>query len=368
MSKSLHTPFGQYNLACSFKKNENIQAWNQADVYLLDTLHQLNITSPCSTINDQYGALSISLGEQCHDIYNDSAIFKDWIAYNWAHDFSAPQIHAIPELGSATAKYFIMKLPKSLAFFKYQLSLLSQLEGVTVFIAGMQKYWPKSFYDTASAFFTSVEVLPGVKKSKLMILKAGKNIAIQDLQIVHCGDFQLNLHNFTNVFSYDHLDIGTRFFIENIPKLNTDTDKSVIDLGCGNGALGINAAMQNNHIDDIYFLDESSLAIKSCQTSFQHNATNNITAHYYHHDCTKQLPVQNADIVLCNPPFHQLHTVSDSTAIAMIKQSQASLGKNGKLFLIGNRHLQYHIPLKKYFSSVSTVAANNKFTLFQAVK
>jgi len=74
----------------------------------------------------------------------------------------------------------------------------------------------------------------------------------------------------------------------------------------------------------------------------------------------------SADIILCNPPFHQQNTIGNQVAISMIKQSRRVLRKNGELWLIGNRHLNYHFALKRYFNQVSAVAANTKFVIVKA--
>jgi len=74
------------------------------------------------------------------------------------------------------------------------------------------------------------------------------------------------------------------------------------------------------------------------------------------------------DTVVCNPPFHEKHTITDEIANRMITQSANILKKDGRLFLIGNRHLKYHITLKKFFKSVKPLANNNKFVLFEAIK
>ncbi|WP_338024440.1 methyltransferase [Bathymodiolus japonicus methanotrophic gill symbiont] len=49
--------------------------------------------------------------------------------------------------------------------------------------------------------------------------------------------------NHANVFSHKNLDIGTRFFLEHLPKGNQY--QQVIDLGCGNGVVGLVFAASN---------------------------------------------------------------------------------------------------------------------------
>jgi 16S rRNA (guanine1207-N2)-methyltransferase len=72
-------------------------------------------------------------------------------------------------------------------------------------------------------------------------------------------------------------------------------------------------------------------------------------------------------MILCNPPFHQQNTIGDHIAMAMFKESRRVLRKNGQLWVIGNRHLGYHVPLKRLFGKVSAVAGNAKFVIVKAV-
>ncbi len=52
----------------------------------------------------------------------------------------------------------------------------------------------------------------------------------------------------------------------------------------------------------------------------------------------------------------------------MFKQSKDVLKEGGELWVIGNRHLGYHVQLRKLFGNCELVASNPKFVLFKAVK
>jgi len=72
------------------------------------------------------------------------------------------------------------------------------------------------------------------------------------------------------------------------------------------------------------------------------------------------------DLILCNPPFHQGHVIGDHIAWQMFAQSKKQLRKDGELWIVGNRHLQYHIKLKKIFGNCRQVAGNAKFVMLAA--
>jgi len=219
--------------------------------------------------------------------YNDSAIFKHWLNKNWGGENIPPCIQSISDLQQSSSKVFLLKLPKNRHFFEYQLSQLSTLKDSTILVAGMQKHWPRSFYELAKSYFNEMEVLPGVKKAKCMVLSHGKNKTdFQNQHRVNAEEFGMQLINLPNVFSYDHLDIGTRFFLENFPTLNPQS--RILDIGCGNGALGIMALIKTEGATAT-FLDESLSAIESCKASLAINNIDVTRAEFIHNNCLNDL-------------------------------------------------------------------------------
>ena len=71
-------------------------------------------------------------------------------------------------------------------------------------------------------------------------------------------------------------------------------------------------------------------------------------------------------MVLCNPPFHQQQAKLDTVALAMFSHSARVLRAQGSLWVIGNRHLNYHNKLKSWFSQIELVASDRKFVLLKA--
>jgi 16S rRNA (guanine1207-N2)-methyltransferase len=73
----------------------------------------------------------------------------------------------------------------------------------------------------------------------------------------------------------------------------------------------------------------------------------------------------SADLILCNPPFHQQNSLSDQTALSMFKQSKRVLRPGGELWVIGNRHLNYHRCLARLFGGYTLIASNAKFVIIK---
>jgi 16S rRNA G1207 methylase RsmC len=83
--------------------------------------------------------------------------------------------------------------------------------------------------------------------------------------------------------------------------------------------------------------------------------------------CIKNKIVSDVDLIICNPPFHQQYVVGDMIAWQMFQQSQKVLKKGGELWVVGNRHLAYHLKLKKIFANQKLIATNNKFVILKAI-
>ena len=172
--------------------------------------------------------------------------------------------------------------------------------------------------------------------------------------------------NHANLFSREKLDIGTRFLLEQIPE-NAE-HKTILDLGCGNGIIGI-AAKKTNPGAKIIFSDDSYQAIQSAKANFDaYFPDQSQDAQFVWTHCFENQTPNSADAVICNPPFHQGHTVGASVAWQMFKDAHRSLKTGGLLRVIGNQHLNYQHTLKRIFDNSDIIARNQKFTIVDAVK
>ena len=174
----------------------------------------------------------------------------------------------------------------------------------------------------------------------------------------------ITLVNHANVFSQTKLDIGSRFFLEHLPSTQGEAD--IVDLGCGNGVLGVLAAIDNPKAK-LTFVDESFMAVESAKINF-HTTCPGREARFLVMDCLGDIKTSSVDLILNNPPFHQQHTVGDHTAWQMFSESRRCLKPGGRLYVIGNRHLGYHIKLKRLFGRCAQIASNKKFVILEAQK
>lgn len=370
-----NTSFAQLDLL-RFPEQPNapLQAFDAADEYLLKHLSSCSLASNTRTLilNDNFGALAASLASkmQVHssgDSFLAHQALRNNLDNNQLNQDSVEIIQADQAFNSSYACVLI-RVPKTLALLEEQLiRLQTQITPDTIIIAaGMIKHLPRSAGDLLERYIGPVQASLAEKKARLLFVTPADKLPASS---PYPSEYQLEkpqliLRNHAGVFCREALDIGTRFFLQHLP---TDLGNAqVADLGCGNGVLGIVCAL-NNPQAQLRMVDESYMAVQSAQENWQLAlAERPVTV--YAGDGLGAEQAETLDIVLCNPPFHQQQVVGDFLARRMFQQSHRALKKDGQLWVVGNRHLGYHVTLKRMFRDVQQIAANAKFVIFKATK
>ncbi len=113
------------------------------------------------------------------------------------------------------------------------------------------------------------------------------------------------IHNHANVFSRSGLDIGARFFMEHLPE---GMEGEMVDLGCGNGVIGLQLLAQNPEAS-VVFADESPMAVASSRLNVETNLPEaSARCEFMINNALAGIEPDRFDAVLCNPPFHQQST------------------------------------------------------------
>lgn len=357
-----------------YKNNDELRAWDAADLYLLNTIldRKEDLQNTC-IVNDNFGALTLPLLQYSPICYSDSYLSKEAVFRNIALNQVNVQLNFFETLEAlssqpCSSKLIIGRVPKTKLHLQNLLQHLQKWApaGSTLLLAGMDKHLSKSQFDLLERNFGQSRFHPGVKKARIWEATLDKSIKNTPLKksIIEVPEFGLTLSNRPNVFSQEKLDIGSRFFLDNLSKL--PEKKFVADMACGNGVLGL-AYLTRHPNAEILFTDESFQAIQSCQENWQENLP---SAHLKIEagDGLKSATPASLELVICNPPFHHLHTVGTDIAFSLFKDAHKALINKGELWVVANRHLGYHITLKKLFGNCDTAASNQKFVILKAVK
>ena len=372
---TLDTPFASLDLLRQpHQPNEPLQAFDAADEYLLNHLHEQGIQADTRVLllNDSFGALACSLASHCQvTSSSDSHLGFLALTRNLAgNGLSADAVNFVPASANAQGPFdwVLIRVPKTLALLEEQLIRLhGQLApGARVVAGAMVKHLPRAAGDLLEKYLGPVQASLAVKKARLLqVSVAGKGAASSPYPTRYRLDTPaLELVNHANLFCREGLDIGTRAFLPHLPQ-HLDA-RRVADLGCGNGVLGIAYAL-NNPQAELTLVDESYMAVQSAQENWR-VALGERPAIIRAGDGLAEQPADSLDLVLCNPPFHQQQVVGDFLAWRMFQQARAALVTGGELWIVGNRHLGYHAKLKRLFRGVEQVAATPKFVVLKASK
>jgi len=375
--KILKIPQGEFRLArYPNRKKELLRAWDAADEYLLNYFHEkitenekLNIL----IVNDSFGALTISLSDHNIIVWTDSWLSEKGIQQNLIrNELSADNVQIINSIKTPDGNYdvVLIKVPKSLALLEDQLIRIKPFlsSATKIVAAGMVKSIHTSTLKLFEKYIGLTKTSLARKKARLIFPQVDE--LIQSIKSPYPKSYILEgtaykIINHSNVFSRQSLDVGTRFFLQHLPQ--SEKYKKIIDLACGNGVVGLIAA-EKNPAAEILFLDESFMAVESAKENIEKNLTVNGEARFKVNDCLTGIEKNSADLILNNPPFHQDNAIGDEVAWQMFKQSKDVLKQKGELWVIGNRHLGYHIKLKKLFGNCEVIASNKKFIIFKSVK
>lgn len=352
----------------------SLRAWDAADEYLIETTQeQAQNAASIAILNDDFGALGCYFADKNIQWINDSEISRLALAQNLvANNLSADSVDCSNALQPIKpCNLVLLKLPRTHALLEHQLvNLQAAVTSDTVIVAAGKV---KSVHKSTLALFEKhlgiTRTSLAKKKARLIYCQVDRTKISQNPypRTWPLENSQLKIVNHANVFSSQSLDIGARLLLQHLPDCR---GKTVVDLGCGNGVLGLRIL---ELFDDVklIFVDESNMAIDSVKQSIELNfAGKGQQCQWLLSNCLEAWPEgqPQVNLVLCNPPFHQQNTITDHIAYQMFSDAKRHLKPGGELRIVANRHLDYPQKLKKLFGGYKVIASDRKFSILSAIK
>ncbi|MGS2719279.1 methyltransferase [Paraglaciecola aestuariivivens] len=358
------------------------QAWDAADEYLIEYVEQnfqLNSLQSLYIFNDDFGALACWFNAVKPHWVNDSYVARQSCLLNLsANQLDQQQLNFISSTEPLTGNcdLVLMKVPKTTALLEQQLIDLQKVvsPNTQIIAAGKAVLIQKSTLALFEKYLGPTKTSLAKKKSRLIFCQptGDKQHASPYPTVWQTEQPVFSISNLANVFARQQLDIGARFMLQHLAAIPNSGNQTIVDLGCGNGVLGLHL-LEKNKQAKVIFVDESYMAVASAK----HNILNNLPEQL--HQCefivnncldgfSQKSEAQGIDTIVCNPPFHQQNTITDHIAWQMFKDAKQRLKKGGKLFIIGNKHLDYASKLKRLFGQVQHVASNKKFSILSATQ
>ena len=173
---------------------------------------------------------------------------------------------------------------------------------------------------------------------------------------------QYHLFSRPGVFSWDHLDEATRILADAV---QVDPGSSVLDLGCGYGALGLVAASLTGS-GAVTMVDADAEAVRSARKSAEANGATNCRV--ISSDIADAVLDERFDVVVTNPPFHVGKATDLDVPLQFILDAWTVLNDGGRLFLVANRTLPYERTIKQRFGNVANLHDGPRFKVLTATR
>ncbi|MFI8535472.1 methyltransferase [Streptomyces aquilus] len=372
------TPWGELTLArFPDDPRDRLRAWDASDEYLLRHLREVPLSGTVVVLGDRWGALVTALAAHGPTQITDSYLSQEATRANLARngvETGAVRLLTTQDPPPGRIDVLLVRVPKSLALLEDQLLRLAPgvHEDTVVVGTGMVKEIHTSTLKLFERIIGPTRTSLAEKKARLIFSTpdpSGETAATPWPYSYALPEgigpvSGRTVVNHAGVFCADRLDIGTRFFLGHLP--DSRGGRRVVDLGCGNGVVGTAVALANPEAE-VLFVDESFQAVASAEATYK---ANDVPGHaeFRVGDGLSGVPDGSVDLVLNNPPFHSHQATTDATARRMFADARRALRPGGELWVVGNRHLGYHVTLRRLFGNSELVAGDPKFVVLRAVR
>ena len=224
---------------------DSFLAWNASDEYIIKEINSRNVNyKSVLLIEDEFGAIGTSLKADKIYFVNDSILSQKGIKANFELNHKKlDNLNFLSPYASfpTDIDLIILKLPKINRYTEFLLAKLNFYYDENIdFIAGsMVKYLNNTIYELFKSYLSDFTYSLSWKKAKIITGKLATKQESKEFNTI-INEFELTLINYPNLFSSQKLDLGTRFLLENYPKLTLpNAIDSIIDVGSANGILGL---------------------------------------------------------------------------------------------------------------------------------
>lgn len=362
--KTWESPLGALELNRWPVREEEAQAWDGADTYLLEELRDRGLLEgPVLVLGDTWGALAVALasGGTEATVWSDSEVTRRALAVN--AERAGVQVGYVPSTEvPPPAAAVVGRLPKSLPRLEWMLARLDLEAGTPVLLGDKSKKVQKSHVALAEEALGAAESTRARHRARLVAARVMEDRVTGAVEPLAHSVEGAQVRGWPGVFGAAELDGGTRALLDAMgaPK------GAVLDLGCGAGTLGL-VARARGLAEQVTFADASYAAVASARLGWTANGWDEGAA-FVATDVLDGVEDASADVVLCNPPFHAQGERTRRIAAHMISESHRVLRPGGRLLLVGNRHLGYLPGVKRRFGAAEAIGGDRRFVVVEGVR
>lgn len=383
---------------------DNLQAHDATDLLLVDRALASGVPGrEVAVIGDEYGAITLALAHAGLDgvrVHQDLATGRRALARNAGElgleGFSSHELDATLLDG---ARLVLLQLPKALAELEEIADAVARwaASDVVLVAGGRVKHMTITQNEVLARSFAQVQAERAERKSRLVVASDPRPVPSEPPYPVTAQHDGLALVAHGGAFAGARLDIGTRVLLDVLgldgSQLSTDVSASprnaaesatpadpccvvndtesspaltVVDLGCGTGALAASYALAHPEAR-VIATDRSAAAAASARATMAANGVaDRVTV--MHDDAASELADASADLVLLNPPFHLGSSVHTGAATRLFEAAARILRPGGELVTVFNSSLAYRGELTRLIGPTEQLGRTSKFTVTRSIR
>ncbi len=170
----------------------------------------------------------------------------------------------------------------------------------------------------------------------------------------------LTLVSKPGLFGWNKIDTGSALLVQQLERVfaNRPAPQTGLDLGCGYGFLTVAAHHLASTAADRWILtDNNAAALKIATTNLQ---LNGINGQVVASDAGFGLPIK-ANLLLCNPPFHQGFSVDGDLTDKFLTNASQLLAPDGIALFVVNQFIPLEKKARPLFKQVTPLIDNGSF-------
>lgn len=183
-----------------------------------------------------------------------------------------------------------------------------------------------------------------------------------EVSLIELRGHTLHLIQDVRIFARGELDPATRMLAETFV---APPGADLLDLGCGNGALGILAALLDP-ASHCTLVDADPLAVAAASRGAELSGAANVTVLLS--NVLAALPAQMFDMAVMNPPFHRGRREDRSLGEQFMREAAAAVRPGGQLWVVCNRFLPYERLLRQLLGSVYEAAGDRSYKVLTGTR
>ncbi len=351
----------------------NLQAWDATDELLVRHALDAGIDgTEIAVIGDEYGAIALALahaGVSGIRVHQDLATGRRALERNAVElGLEPPAPYGLDAALLDGARLVLLQLPKSLAELEEIADAVARwaVDDVVLVAGGRVKHMTLAQNEVLGRCFGSVQAQRGERKSRLVIAAEARPASSAPPFPVRAQhpEFGLTLVAHGGAFAGSRIDIGTRVLLE-VLRDSPVPAGTVVDLGCGTGALAASCALAHPGTS-VIATDRSAAAASSARETMRANGLESVVV--MHDDAGSEIPDASADLVLLNPPFHLGASIHTGAATRLFEAAARILRPGAELLTVFNSSLGYRAELTRLIGPTEQLRRTPKFTVTRSIR